>query len=141
MQAPRRARPLLAVLLALGCAFALGACGTASIKVSRSSPYYEGAVIFKEHCSGCHTLKTVGAEGSATAIANRLRTQGPNFNKRQEKYENILYAIHNGGFSGAIMPENIVVGKQAEEVARFLAKYSGQEAENVVHTPITLSTK
>jgi hypothetical protein len=39
--------------------------------------------------------------------------------------ENVLYAIRNGGYSGAIMPENIVVGDEAQAVAEFLAKYSG----------------
>ena len=40
----------------------------------------------------------------------------------------MLYAIRNGGFSGAIMPENIVVGKEANDVAAFLAKYAGRSA-------------
>jgi hypothetical protein len=39
--------------------------------------------------------------------------------------DNVLYAIRNGGFSGAIMPENIVVGRDADDVAAFLAKYAG----------------
>jgi mono/diheme cytochrome c family protein len=141
MTVPRLATMLARAALLLCCAVGLGACGTAGVKVASSSPYYRGAVIFREHCSGCHSLKAVGAEGSATAIANRVRTQGPNFNKRKEKYENVLYAIRNGGFSGAIMPENIVVGKQAEQVAQFLQAYSGEEAQNVVSTQIQLSTK
>ena len=29
----------------------------------------------------------------------------------------MLYAIRNGGFSGAIMPENIVIGQDAKDVA------------------------
>ena len=37
----------------------------------------------------------------------------------------MLYAIRNGGFSGAIMPQNIVVGEDAQAVAEFVAKYSG----------------
>ena len=28
------------------------------------------------------------------------------------------------------MPQNIVVGKEAEEVAKFVAKYAGEEAQN-----------
>jgi hypothetical protein len=40
----------------------------------------------------------------------------------------VLYAIRNGGFSGAIMPQNIVTGPQAQQVAAFVAKYAGQEA-------------
>ena len=40
----------------------------------------------------------------------------------------MLYAIENGGFSGAYMPQNIVVGKQAREVAMFVARYAGRQA-------------
>ena len=42
----------------------------------------------------------------------------------------MLYAIRNGGFSGAIMPQNIVVGKDAEAVAAFVAKYAGTKAKS-----------
>jgi len=128
-------------MILLACAMALGACGQQGISVPKSSPYYRGAVIFRDHCSGCHTLATVGAEGSATSIKNRLPTNGPNFNFRKENAEQVLFAIHNGGFSGAIMPENIVLGTEAREVASFLAKYSGLQAQTVPSTNITLSTK
>jgi mono/diheme cytochrome c family protein len=113
------------------CAVALAACGSQSVQVPKSSPNYRGAVIFREHCSGCHTLSTAGAQGSATSINNRLKTSGPNFNIRKEQVAQVLYAIRNGGFSGAIMPENIVVGDDAKAIAQFLAKYSGVKAEKV----------
>jgi mono/diheme cytochrome c family protein len=129
------------VLALCVCAGALSGCGSQGVQVSKSSPYYEGAVIFREHCSGCHTLSSVGAKGSATSINNRLKTSGPNFNIRKEQAAQVLYAIHNGGFSGAIMPQNIVVGEQAQKVAEFLAAYSGKQAQHVPSTPITLSTK
>jgi hypothetical protein len=38
----------------------------------------------------------------------------------------VLFAIRNGGFSGAIMPANIVVGDDAQKVAEFLAAYAGK---------------
>jgi len=114
----------MAILAALG----LAACGFGSegISVSKNGPDYQGAVLFATHCSGCHTLSAAGTEGTG----NRgLRTQGPNLNGRTETYEDALFAIQNGGFSGAIMPQNIVVGRDAEAVARFVAKYAGTEAE------------
>jgi len=116
-------------------------CGSQEISISKSSPYYAGASLYLQHCSGCHTLATVGAEGSATSIANRVKTNGPNFNIRKENVEQVLYAIRNGGFSGAIMPENIVVGQDADAVAAFLAQYSGLQAQKVPSVNITLSTK
>ncbi len=126
---------------ALACALLLGACGSQGIQLSKSSPYYRGAVLFRDHCSGCHTLGVVGAEGSATNISNRVKTNGPNFDYRKENVENVLYAIRNGGFSGDIMPENVVVGPNAQAVAEFLAKYAGLQAEKVPSTNIKLSTK
>jgi mono/diheme cytochrome c family protein len=128
-------------LVLLACAVAVAACGSQEIKVAKTSPYYNGAVAFREHCSGCHTLAAVGAQGSATSISNRQRTNGPNFNIRKENVEQVLYAIRNGGFSGAIMPQNIVVGPEAQSVAEFLAAYSGKQAQTVPSTEITLKTK
>jgi len=127
------------LLLAFACAAALGACGSQGVSIPKSSNYYRGAVLFRDHCSGCHTLSSVGAQGSATSIANRIPTNGPNFNIRKENAEQVLYAIRNGGFSGAIMPENILVGKEADEVAQFLAAYSGKQRQNVPSVNITQS--
>jgi mono/diheme cytochrome c family protein len=123
---------LAATLLATAvAAVGVSACGTQGIQISKSSRYYEGAALFLQRCSGCHTLATVGAEGSAVSIKDRVRTNGPNFNFRKEQYNQVLYAIRNGGFSGAIMPQDIVVGVQARQVAAFLAKYSGLQAPKV----------
>src|SRR5581483_5466661 len=123
---PARMRPspkiILAALAAVAVAVGFSACGTQGIQVARSSPYYHGAQLFLERCSGCHTLSVVGAEGSATSIKDRVRTNGPNFNIRKENEEQVLYAIRNGGFSGAIMPENLVVGDDAKDIAKLLAQ-------------------
>jgi mono/diheme cytochrome c family protein len=128
-------------ILLLACTAVLGACGSQGIQIAKTSPYHRGAVLFRDHCSGCHTLASVGAQGSATSIQNRLKTSGPNFNIRKENVEQVLYAIRNGGFSGAIMPENIVVGPDAQALATFLAAYSGRQAQKVPSVNITLSTK
>jgi mono/diheme cytochrome c family protein len=128
-------------MILLACAGALGACGSQGIQVAKTSPYHHGAVLFRDHCSGCHTLSVVGAQGSATSIGNRIKQNGPNFNIRKENVEQALYAIRNGGFSGAIMPQNIVVGPEALAIASFLEKYSGRQAQKVPATNITLSTK
>jgi mono/diheme cytochrome c family protein len=121
-------RPALAIALAVTAALALAACGFGEegISVSKSDPNYNGAVLFATHCSGCHTLNAAGTQGTGN---RSVRTQGPNLNQRTETYEDALFAIQNGGFSGAIMPQNIVVGSDAEAVARFVAKYAGTEAE------------
>ncbi len=114
-----------AVSVAGLAAVALGGCGSQGIKVAKADPSYHAAKVFLEHCSGCHSLDLVGARGSAQTIGNRERINGPNFNVRTEQVAQVLYAIRNGGFSGAIMPQNILVGADAQAVAEFLAKYAG----------------
>jgi mono/diheme cytochrome c family protein len=118
-------RTLLA-LGALGAAFAASGCGSRGVQVSQSDSTHKGAELFASHCSGCHTLDVAGTIGGATKVRDRERVDGPNFNVRPETRDQVLYAIRNGGFSGAIMPENIVVGQDAQAVAAFLAKYAGR---------------
>ncbi len=58
---------------------------------------------------------------------SRERKDGPNFNTRKEDYQSVLYALRNGGFSSGPMPQNIVVGEEAQLLACCVAKYSGSE--------------
>ena len=123
-------RPALLIATAVAAVLGLAACGFGEegISVSKDDPNYNGAVLFATHCSGCHTLGAAGTQGTGN---RSIRTQGPNLDERVESYEDALFAIQNGGFSGAIMPQNIVVGEEAEEVARFVAKYAGQDADGI----------
>jgi cytochrome c551 len=128
VRAPDRSRPVRAALgaavsIALGVA---AGCG-GEIKVEQADK--GGAELFYERCSGCHSLEVANAYGSKTLgeVKGLERTNGPDFNVRKAPREDVLFAIRNGGFSGAIMPANIVVGEEAERVADFLAKYSGKK--------------
>jgi mono/diheme cytochrome c family protein len=121
-------RPLVIV-----CALAttvLAACG-GEIEVPEDEQIaHHGAVLFNERCSGCHSLDAANAYGSKPEgqLQGGERTNGPNFNVRKESRDDVLFAIRNGGFSGAIMPANIVVGDDAQAVADFLSEYSGKES-------------
>ena len=118
-------RPLLAAALIAGAI--LTGCQSEDIEVD--SPADErGALLFNERCSGCHTLASASSEGSKPEgqVSGGERTNGPNFETRKVQKDDVLFAIRNGGFSGAVMPANIVVGEDAEAVADFLAKYSGR---------------
>ncbi len=122
-------RPI-ALLCALAPLLAAG-CAQGEIEVPEDQrAAHEGAVLFYERCSGCHSLDAANAYGSKPpdALQGGERTNGPNFNVRKESREDVLFAIRNGGFSGSIMPANIVVGEEAELVADFLAQYSGGES-------------
>ena len=112
---------------AVGCGQEKGDVKQPNAKITTVDPQYEpGAKLFVDRCSGCHTLGVVGAEGGALKVTDRERVDGPNFNVRVEDKDSVLYAIRNGGFSGAIMPENIVVGRDANDVAAFVSEYAGK---------------
>ncbi|MFL5894352.1 MAG: c-type cytochrome [Thermoleophilaceae bacterium] len=121
----RRKRSFIVALLAVA---GLAACGK-SIKVPASEArLHSGAVLFNLRCSGCHTFDAAATVGSKSKreIKGGERTNGPNFNTRKERKNDVLFAIRNGGFSGAIMPANVVVGSDAQKVAEFVAAYSGK---------------
>jgi mono/diheme cytochrome c family protein len=125
----RSFRVLLLSSASIVVAALAAACGTEHINVPSNSPTHAGAVLFSERCSGCHTLSYAGTHGSAPNIRTAQANSGPTFNQRCERpISRVLYAIENGGFSGAYMPQNIVVGQDAVNVAKFVATYAGREA-------------
>jgi mono/diheme cytochrome c family protein len=119
--------PLFALVAVLGALLAAG-CGETGPQIAANDPTAEGGRIFNQRCGGCHTFNKAGTEGSAVKVNGREYKDGPNFNQRKENYDDVLYAIRNGGFSSGPMPQNIVTGRQAELVACFVASYSGQQA-------------
>lgn len=124
----RPAKTILALSLA-GLAAVGSGCGEEIEVPEDQAALRQGAELFLERCSGCHTLDAAASRGSKPEgqVAGGERTNGPNFNTRHVERDDALFAIRNGGFSGAIMPANIVVGEQAELVAEFLDRYSGGE--------------
>ena len=121
----RPVRESILVTVAVAAAIGLSACGSEGISVSKDDSAYRGAVLFSQRCAGCHTLSAAGTQGSAN---RNVRVQGPNLDQRKESRSDVLFAIRNGGFSGGIMPANIVTGHEATQVAHFVSEYAGQEA-------------
>ncbi|MGI8730721.1 MAG: c-type cytochrome [Solirubrobacteraceae bacterium] len=126
-------RPLIAACLTFAALLAVG-CGSQGVQLSRDDPQREGAVLFAERCGSCHTLSAAGTQGSATDVGDRENVDGPNFDTRKETVEDIVFAIENGGFSGAIMPENIATGPEKRAIAEFLAEYAGTDVEERAST-------
>ena len=134
----RRAPKLLLVSAAsVTVAVVAAACGTHRIGVpTAQTQLYHGAVLFQQRCAGCHTLSYAATHGSATSVHTAEYNNVPNFDVRCERpVARVLYAIENGGFSGAIMPQNVVVGQDAIDVAKFVATYSGRRAPKVPGVP------
>ncbi|MGH2942583.1 MAG: c-type cytochrome [Solirubrobacteraceae bacterium] len=118
-------RVLIAACIVAAASFGAG-CGSSGVKLAEDDPHRAGAVMFAERCGACHTLEVAGTQGSTTDVSDREREDGPNFNDRKETVSDVIYAIENGGFSGAIMPENIATGQEARQIAEFLAQYAGK---------------
>jgi len=129
----RRATLLLACSLAALAAVASGCGKGRHYEPPKSETTLRtGARLFHERCGGCHTLQAADTRGSKPTgqVAAGERTNGPNFDVRKENREDVLYAIRNGGYSGAIMPANIVVGQDAQSVALFLERYAGSKSKS-----------
>jgi len=127
-----RARRVLLIAASLAAtAGGVAACGSEGISSSLNDQQRAAAVLFDQRCSGCHTLGVAGTQGSATNVRTREYKDGPNFDQRKVTTNCALYAIRNGGFSSGPMPQNIVVGAEAVELAKFLDQVSGSD----VHLP------
>ena len=127
-----RPKLLWAALAAVLVALFLSACGQQEINADNSNPsdpVHQGAVLFHERCGGCHTLAPAATHGSATNVSQKERTDGPDLDFRKESVQDVLFAIRNGGFSGSIMPANVVVGQDAQKVALFVSKYAGSKSQ------------
>jgi mono/diheme cytochrome c family protein len=107
------------LLVAVAVAVCASACGQQKVAIPRSDAHYTAdyasAELFHERCGGCHTLSYAAAAGSGNVRCERPVAR-------------VLYAIENGGFGGAYMPANIVVGQQARNMAMFVSRFAGRKA-------------
>jgi mono/diheme cytochrome c family protein len=88
-----------------------------------------GRELFGQNCAVCHTL----------AAANATGKTGPNLDQLQPTSTLVVNTINNGCLQNAptsspqsclgygTMPSDIVEGKQAQEVAEFVARVAGKE--------------
>jgi hypothetical protein len=133
----RLRRSLLLAVAVAATGAAVAGCGEKGISASLTGQERASAELFVERCSGCHTLSITGTDGSTTNVRSREYKDGPNFDQRKVTANCVLYAIRNGGFSGGPMPQNIVVGPEAEALAEFVADQSGGDVVTVPGQPET----
>jgi mono/diheme cytochrome c family protein len=80
-----------------------------------------GRELFGQRCRNCHTLKA----------ANAVAQVGPNLDNLRPPKNLVLDAIHNGRARGnGQMAADLVEGKDAEDVAAFVAKAVGQSTSS-----------
>ena len=128
---------LVVVYLAFGVAiplvFLAGNSANASSQIGGiklTAGEKQGRELFGQHCGVCHTL----------AAANAVGKVGPNLDMLQPSQDLVLKTIQNGCFQSpppgdssatclgyGTMPPLILQGKQAQQVASFVAKVAGKE--------------
>jgi mono/diheme cytochrome c family protein len=123
---------LTAALLTLGCGggndsdtvgqhtSASGAPLSGAVDQPLSAAQQHGQELFVAHCGACHTLDAAGTIGQV----------GPNLDDIAITEADVLHAIRTGGGRHAKgqeagpsgnMPRNLVTGKDAQDVASFVA--------------------
>jgi mono/diheme cytochrome c family protein len=118
--------------IAIPLVFLIGNHKNASAKVGTSEltqAEKRGRELFGQHCGVCHTLAAANANGKV----------GPNLDQLKPPKTLVLNTILNGcvqnppkGSAQAClgygtMPQAVVQGKDAEDVAAFVAKVAGNE--------------
>jgi cytochrome c oxidase subunit 1 len=75
-----------------------------------------GAQLFSSRCGSCHTLRAGNTQGQV----------GPNLDSVKPDEAQVLAAIRKGGLGSGTMPKGIVQGKEAKQVAAFVARTAGK---------------
>jgi cytochrome c551/c552 len=76
----------------------------------------QGKTLFQQNCGTCHTLADAGTNGKVGPVLDQIKPD----DKR------VLAAIKNGGLGSGTMPSNIVTGKDAEAVAKYVSSVAGK---------------
>ena len=76
----------------------------------------QGKLIFTQTCGTCHTLKDAGTNGQV----------GPVLDQVKPDMQRVLNAIKNGGLGSGTMPANLVSGKDAQAVAKYVSSVAGK---------------
>lgn len=115
------------VLVALGAAYQIGfnrgkdeapqrvEAPPAAKAPAPPQPAGPGRELFVANCGSCHTLSAADTSG----------TVGPNLDDLQPDDAQVKSAIEIGGTGSGAMPAGLLAGKQAEEVAAYVAASAG----------------
>jgi mono/diheme cytochrome c family protein len=127
---------VISALVALGCGggsdsatveqhtSSSGAPQSANVEQPLSDAQIHGRQLFVQNCGACHTLDAAGTVGNV----------GPNLGDIAVNEADVLRAIRIGGGQHAkgqetgpsgTMPSNLVTGKDAQDVASFVAANAG----------------
>jgi cbb3-type cytochrome c oxidase subunit III len=116
-------------------AVSLSACGTGG-KVSSSANAQNGKAVFQQQCAGCHALAAAGSTATIGPNLDDAFAQARSEGYKESAIANIVHdqirfpgqyptGQNNPDYLKANMPANLVKGKDAEDVAAFVAANAG----------------
>jgi cbb3-type cytochrome c oxidase subunit III len=116
-------------------AIALTACGTGGIATG-AADQENGKRQFQQKCAGCHALSAVGSSGAIGPNLDDAFAQARADGYKESAIRNIVHeqikypgqyptAQDDPNYLKANMPANLVTGKDAEDVAGFVAANAG----------------
>jgi cytochrome c6 len=76
----------------------------------------QGKLIFTQNCGTCHTLKDAGTAGKVGPVLDQIKPDT----------QRVLNALKRGGLGSGTMPANIVTGKDAQAVAKYVSSVAGK---------------
>jgi mono/diheme cytochrome c family protein len=131
MPVPRAARPVLALIAVGTAAFGLAACQTTK---GDSADLEAGKTLFTGQCGYCHVLADAGSKGGQL---DNPATDGPNLD---DAFRGARWSgWKDSQFEGVVMrwiktaqppmPRDIVTGKDAENIAAYVASVAGKDME------------
>jgi cytochrome c551 len=86
-------------------------------EASLTSQEEHGKDVFRQTCASCHNLDAVNARG----------VTGPDLDEiGQVTRQRVLNAIKNGGTGQGRMPQNLLQGEDARDVALYVSKVAGK---------------
>ena len=122
----------------------LAACGTGG-KVSASADAQNGKTLFQQKCAGCHALEAVGSTSTIGPNLDDAFAQARSEGFDESAIANIVhdqirfpgqYATgqNNPNYLTANMPAKLVTGRDADDVAAFVAANAGVSGFAVTQT-------
>ncbi len=139
----RDARSLTAAGLAALALVAAG-CGAAGYAPA-SADKQNGKKLFQQKCGGCHTLADAGTTGTVgpnlDAAFEQARAAGMTEDTvRQVVRGQIAFPVTTPSTGAPGMPKDLVKGRDAEDVAAYVASVAGKQAPGAAPPPPAQTT-
>ena len=138
----RTRRALAVVLLALGAALGLAACGDTVGYSDGSGDRIRGKELFVQGCGSCHTLADAGTTGAIgpnldfAFVQSRIDGLGEEMIQQVVRGQ-IAYPVVDPPTEAPGMPADIFTGQDAEDVATYVASVAGLDANGQPFDPMS----